>query len=126
MEPCTYQLGIHLRRPAALRVGALGCHRFPAGNYVYTGSAKRNIQARIERHRRADKRLRWHIDYLLSHPDASVVEVFLSTQPECSLNQSTPGEILVPGFGASDCRRGCGSHLKYLGTIQPFTVSSVS
>jgi hypothetical protein len=35
-------------------------------------------------------------------------------EPECLINRNTPGEILVAGFGASDCRAGCGSHLKYL------------
>ena len=48
-------------------------------------------------------------------PNASVFEVLevrRSTEPECVLNQRGYGEIVVPGFGASDCRMKCGSHLK--------------
>jgi len=113
-EPQTYQLYIHLCRSVTIRVGALGSHRFPAGDYIYTGSARRNIEARVRRHCSDTKKLRWHIDYLLHTSAASVVGVELSTEPECQLNQSTGGDVLVPGFGASDCRAGCGSHLKYL------------
>ncbi len=119
LEPSTYQLHIYLGRDVTIRIGALGTFHFPAGDYIYTGSAKRNIEARIRRHRRREKRLHWHIDYLLYQPDASVVDVTLSSQPECRLNQSTPGKILVPGFGASDCRQCCGSHLKYIAVSAP-------
>jgi hypothetical protein len=58
----SYQLWIALRRPLDIEVGRLGVCRFPAGVYVYTGSAKRNLEARIARHCRKDKTLRWHID----------------------------------------------------------------
>jgi Uri superfamily endonuclease len=92
----------------------LGEFDFPAGDYVYTGSAKRNFEARVARHLRREKTLRWHIDYLLDASGVSVTAVMRSTTGECSLNQATSGIIPVPGFGASDCTRGCGSHLKYL------------
>ena len=113
--PCTYQLHFRLAAPLSIVVGRLGEFAFPAGDYVYTGSAKRNFEARIARHLRREKTLHWHIDYLLNGPDVSVTEVLRSGSDECALNQATPGAILVAGFGASDCRHGCGSHLKYLG-----------
>lgn len=113
--PQTYQLHIHLPHSLRLRIGRLGEFTFPAGDYVYTGSAKRHFEARIARHLRAEKKLRWHIDYLLAAPGARVTRVLRSDVEECVLNQATAGEIPVPGFGASDCRRGCGSHLKYQG-----------
>ena len=47
-------------------VGGLGTFDFPAGCYVYTGSPKRNLHARVARHHSRGKRLRWHIDYLLA------------------------------------------------------------
>ncbi len=112
--PCTYQLHIHLPHPLRLQIGRFGAFDFAAGDYVYTGSAKRNFEARIARHQRREKTLRWHIDYLLAAPGVSVTAVMRSETDECSLNQATTGAIPVPGFGASDCRRGCGSHLKYL------------
>ncbi len=113
----TYQLLIHLARPARLRIGALGVYDFPAGRYVYTGSARRNFEARIARHLRRVKRLRWHIDYLLADPGAEVVDVVRSSLSECELNQRNGGNIVVAGFGAGDCRAGCGSHLKYWGEV---------
>lgn len=120
----TYQLLIHLNQPVRLQIGRLGEFDFPAGDYVYTGSAKRNFEARIARHMRYDKTLRWHIDYLLDAMEARVTSVVRAERDECEMNQAHPGVVLVPGFGASDCRNGCGSHLKYLGTLLPASAKS--
>ncbi len=114
VTPVTYQLMIRLHEGARIRVGRLGKFDFTAGCYVYTGSARRNLESRIARHLRREKKLRWHIDYLLNHPAAEVTDVRVFTAPECRVNQQAPGIIPVPGFGASDCRRGCKSHLKYI------------
>ena len=113
--PITYQLNILVGHPLRIAIGRFGQFLFPAGRYIYTGSAKRNIEARIARHLRKEKSLRWHIDYLLSANDVKVVSVKRCTEEECALNQRGRGVVVVPGFGASDCRKGCGSHLKYLG-----------
>ena len=112
ITPRTYQLVIRLARSVRVAVGRLGVFTFPAGMYVYTGSATRNLEARVQRHLAKEKKLRWHIDYLLTAPGVGVLEVRRSTEPECVLNQRGHGEIVVPGFGASDCRMKCGSHLK--------------
>jgi Uri superfamily endonuclease len=125
--PSTYQLQIHLTHPLHLRIGRFGEFAFPAGEYVYTGSARRNFEARIARHLRREKTLHWHIDYLLAAPGVSVTAVLRADTDECALNQATPGAVPVPGFGASDCRRGCGSHLKYLGdNSHPFRFAALS
>ncbi|SDI29119.1 GIY-YIG nuclease family protein [Propionivibrio dicarboxylicus] len=113
-EARTYQLLIRVARPLTVTVGRFGTFDFPAGWYVYTGSAKRNLEARVRRHLSAHKTLRWHIDYLLAQPGVAVREVRRFAEPECALNQRQTGDILIPGFGASDCRAGCGSHLKRL------------
>ena len=110
----TYQLVIRVYRRVEVTVGRLGTFTFPKGTYVYTGSAKRNFEARIARHLRKDKSLRWHIDYLLTALGVSVIEVRRASSAECELNQTIDGEIVAPGFGASDCKHGCGSHLKLL------------
>lgn len=112
---CTYQLHIVVARPRILDIGRLGRFRFPAGRYVYTGSARRHLVARVRRHLARDKKRRWHIDYLLTAHAVKVVGVALSGESECVCNQRVAGDIVVPGFGASDCRAQCGSHLKYLG-----------
>ncbi len=111
----TYQLRIRVEQPLRLSIGRLGEFDFPAGTYVYTGSARRHFEARIARHLRTEKTLRWHIDYLLAAPGVAVTDVVRSDVSECALNQATAGRVLVLGFGASDCKHGCGSHLKYLG-----------
>lgn len=104
-------------------MGRLGAFDFPAGCYIYTGSARRNIAARVRRHLAAEKRLHWHIDYLLAAEGVRILGTRLSARPECALNCATPGEVPAPGFGASDCRRGCGSHLKRLseGTLDHYS-----
>jgi len=114
-RPVSYQLHIAVARPLNLTIGRHGHFFFPAGNYVYTGSARRHLEARIARHLRAEKTLRWHIDWLLAAPGVRVSAVIRSKLAECVLNQRTGGTILVRGFGASDCRKECASHLLYLG-----------
>ena len=115
----TYQLKIEITLPVSVTVGRLGRFLFPAGRYVYTGSAKRNFEARIARHLRTEKTLRWHIDWLLAARSVKVVGVRRSRKDECDLNQSVRGRVVAPGFGASDCGEGCGSHLLYLGKLLP-------
>ena len=119
--PRTYQLFIEVKVAVRVSVGRLGTYDFPAGRYVYTGSALRNFEARIARHLSAAKKMHWHIDYLLSAPGVRVLEVRRSVEEECAVNRSTRGTIPVPGFGASDCRAGCGSHLKRLKSSQSST-----
>ncbi len=111
-----YHLLLHLRRRRVLRVGRLGTFEFPAGHYLYTGSAMNGIESRVARHRRRRKKLRWHIDYLLRA--AELTEVFAvptTRRIECTQNRwalSLPGAAIVAhGFGSSDCA--CPSHLVY-------------
>ena len=111
----TYQLLIELPAPVRVRIGRLGEFDFPAGRYIYTGSALRNFEARIRRHLSPVKKMHWHVDYLLAASGVRVRELARFAEAECAVNQRTMGEILIPGFGASDCRAGCGSHLKRIG-----------
>lgn len=111
----TYQLSIHLKNKVTLTIGKLGTFEFPAGHYIYTGSAKRNIEARITRHLSQKKSLRWHIDYLLNSKEACITKVERFTEFECVINQKTKGSILMDKLGSTDCKKNCGSHLKFLG-----------
>ena len=113
----SYQLHIHLNENIEIEIGKLGKFTFPMGNYIYTGSAKKNIDERIKRHQSSssDKKLHWHIDYLLNDKNAKITEVQKFDKEECALNQKTCGEIIIAGFGSSDCKNKCKSHLKYLG-----------
>ncbi len=115
-EPATtYRLILFVLEPMDVRAGGLGRIRLPAGWYVYTGSARRGMDARIARHLRRRKPRRWHIDYLTSDRRVLVVGVSRHREPECRLNRRQGGLVVVPGFGAGDCRSGCGSHLRYHG-----------
>ncbi len=111
----SYQVRIRVRKPVTVGVGRLGTFLFPAGEYVYTGSAKKNLGARVARHFAPARRLRWHIDYLLSAPGVQAVGYAVFDEAECDVNRKSPGTVIVPRFGATDCRSGCGSHLKFLG-----------
>jgi Uri superfamily endonuclease len=53
----SYQLVIEVPAPVRCVVGRLGEVEFPAGVYVYTGSARRDLEARIARHLRPNKKL---------------------------------------------------------------------
>ena len=108
----TYQLLIEVSRTVSVSIGRRGCFEFPAGDYIYTGSALRNFEARIRRHQSSVKKMHWHIDYLLAAPGVRVREVLRHTEGECAVNQRVSGAIQVAGFGASDCRAACVSHLK--------------
>jgi sugar fermentation stimulation protein A len=99
-------------------VGALGPLSFEKGWYVYAGSARRNLSARMARHRRKQgKRKHWHIDYLC--PSAGIIKtlpIMSYRNLECELARDLEklGGRPVPGFGVSDCAaKGsrCPSHL---------------
>ncbi|MDD3581315.1 MAG: GIY-YIG nuclease family protein [Desulfobacca sp.] len=109
----TYILIIIAQQPAVIGVGALGQVDLTPGYYLYVGSAKKGLPARIARHRRRDKKLHWHVDYLLSRPEFRIIEVWASdSRPECHLARVMLNEPAIsvprPGLGASDCR--CPAH----------------
>ena len=113
----SYQLFINVEKEIDLIIGKLGRFIFPIGSYVYTGSAQKNMNKRIERHLSKNKKLHWHIDYLLNNDAVQIIDIKKSEIIECSLNQKTNGVIIIKGFGSSDCNLCCGSHLKYIGKL---------
>jgi Uri superfamily endonuclease len=111
-----YQLIIALPKEYTIKVGHLGCFSFPAGCYVYTGSAQRGLNSRIARHLRKRKRMHWHIDYLLKFGRIIAVNRYKNgSLLECELNRRVEdmhsSKIVAQGFGSSDCK--CLSHLVY-------------
>ncbi len=112
----TYALVLHLQSEAEIPVGKLGLLCFSSGYYIYTGSALGGLDGRLKRHLRREKRLHWHIDYLLQ--SAVINEIWYAagtTRQECGWNRmaaALPGAVpVMRGFGSSDCR--CFSHLTY-------------
>ena len=124
-----YTLLLFLAKETTLNIGKLGKQRFPSGYYSYTGSAlgkgATNLKHRIVRHLRKEKRMFWHIDYLLADKNVSVEAVIVvetDKKMECNLNSYLKkikgAKVPVNGFGASDCKKKCGSHLLYFPEIK--------
>lgn len=86
-----------------------------SGWFVYAGSARGagGIGARIGRHFRRGKPVRWHIDALSNVAD-QITAFALPDGSECQivdrLLRSGKFEPALAGFGSSDCRR-CTAHL---------------
>lgn len=116
MNKGIYCLIIRLHQSYMIKVGSLGIYNFAAGFYVYIGSAQDNLERRIERHLRKEKKFHWHIDYLLAYGKVICVHTYaLEKNWECRLSQKI-GTIKnatapVKGFGSSDCN--CLSHLYF-------------
>ncbi|MCL7402123.1 MAG: GIY-YIG nuclease family protein [Thaumarchaeota archaeon] len=105
---------MNISRDTKIRVGSLGLISFPAGIYVYVGSAQNSVEARVKRHLNKKKTLRWHIDYLTSSEDVEpiyAVVLPLTRNYECRIAKilQENDSISINNFGASDCR--CKSHL---------------
>jgi Uri superfamily endonuclease len=120
MKKGAYLLYLDLPQSLTMQVGGLKKSLFPAGMYLYVGSATRCMDQRVARHRRLAKqkcgKLHWHIDFLLVHPDVQLIgEKKLGRSRECVLSQKIASRkgttIPVPNFGSTDCRAGCKAHL---------------
>ena len=119
-----YLLHLKLRGPARLRIGALGQRLIPQGDYVYVGSARYGIEARLARHERLARtkagKIRWHIDYVLVHPQCELWRIqSIPGAEECRVSQrfARRAGVVTPvhGFGATDCRSHCPAHLYRVG-----------
>lgn len=110
-----YILIASLNEDVGLKIGALGVINFKKGFYAYTGSAMGGIEQRVGRHLRKDKKLHWHIDYLLGK--AEIKKIFVKEtnrkSGECgaAIRLEQSGGVPIDGFGSSDCK--CKSHLFY-------------
>ena len=116
-----YALHLHVASPNDVQIGRLGKFSFPAGDYIYLGSAlgSGGLMARINRHVRGDGHPHWHIDYLRAIA-VLIGYCYLETKQrlECiwsrSLASLPQACIPVPHFGNSDCKisgRSCTAHL---------------
>lgn len=101
--PGAYALVILLDSPAA---------SLPPGRYIYCGSARGpgGLRARLSRHMRRGKPMRWHVDQLTEAGRVLGAWVFEGGD-ECALVRALSHlPVPRPGFGSSDCRA-CVSHL---------------
>lgn len=116
--PGTYALLLAANATTILDIPRFGRVTLPAGQYAYLGSAHGpgGLRARVGRHLRAAKPLRWHIDYLtITLPVMHVITVSSPTRLECAWTKRllalNGASAPVPGFGSSDCRSACPAHL---------------
>lgn len=113
-----YALLLHVKRDLKLKTGVLGRVVLPAGRHIYAGRAGRGLPARLARHRRREKPVVWHVDHLTRRREVVIEAVWVIAQKpdmECEIVRaglSCPGtRILIPRFGAGDCREKCPAHL---------------
>lgn len=108
-----YCVILEVKEEMTIPVGSLGDVHFQAGFYVYVGSAKKNLAARLARHQRKRKGMHWHIDYLRQKAAVvAVVPIRTTDDLEHDLAKAV-GDIAawsVPRFGCTDCK-GDASHL---------------
>ena len=115
MKGC-YCLIISMTKSEKLQIGHLhDNYKFKKGYYVYIGSAMNSLTARINRHLSDEKKMHWHIDYLLKSENSEIRDVLFNISDEkieCDLASKIAenGEG-ISKFGCSDCN--CKSHLIY-------------
>jgi Uri superfamily endonuclease len=112
-----YILFLQLAESKTIEVGKYGSCDFPTGVYAYVGSAhgKGGIAARLKHHLWDPQKPHWHIDWV--RPLMEWVGLFYETNPlsnECTwskrLSVYSGSQVIIPGFGASDCQQGCPTH----------------
>lgn len=109
----SYVIVSELKNKQKISVGRLGSFFFSNGFYAYVGSAMGGLTARINRHLRKEKKLHWHIDYLLKY--SSIIDIITGENNDGLKYQCHIARVLIKnldcikGFGCSDCK--CSSHL---------------
>ncbi|MFX1573878.1 MAG: DUF123 domain-containing protein [Promethearchaeota archaeon] len=118
----SYILVVYISKNTYIEIGALGNILFREGYYLYIGSAMGNsgsstLNNRIMRHLSfLNKKLHWHIDYLLNNPFSIFYRLYLiptNQNYECTIAKEILkiSEGFIQDFGSSDCK--CKSHLFY-------------
>ena len=110
--PGAYVLAVELAAPLAVTLPNRPAATLGPGHYLYCGSARGpgGLRARLSRHMRRGKTVRWHIDRL-TEAGAVLGAWFFPGGDECELVaifSSLP--VPIVGFGSTDCAR-CRSHL---------------
>ena len=112
MDSGCYLVLMNISKSCTVKIGALGDVEIPQGWYVYCGSAKKTLNARLNRHLRIRKGIHWHMDYLRQKAD-KVVGIPIRTQDgiehDLARGLAEMSEWKIDGFGCSDCQ--CSAHL---------------
>jgi len=121
----SYVLLIQLPEEQTITIGSLKAIRFPHGYYAYVGSAMGGFKSRLRRHLNDNKRLHWHIDYLLRKAFVnSIILCETTDRAECTIAQALSRQFdSIPGFGSSDCK--CHSHLFFAADEMKTTILAI-
>ncbi len=121
-----YCLLIRLENNCKINVGKIGIIEFKSGFYIYVGSALNSLDARLKRHTRKEKRIFWHIDYLLKN--AKIIDIIYAKTTErieCKIAELLFNNLKpIPNFGSSDCK--CKSHLFYSDDLEKIINTAIN
>ena len=122
--PGAYVLWLRLASAQSVTIGRRGAAQFPAGDYLYCGSARGpgGLRSRLARHLLGSRALHWHVDYLRRIAEVAgyfyISELSFTIPWECRWSHNLAGLhgafIPMAGFGASDCTSGCLAHCVWL------------
>lgn len=110
--PGAYVLAIDLSELVVVSIGRNLSVPLAPGCYLYCGSAKGpgGLAARLARHMRHGKAIRWHVDNLTEAGTPLGAWTFLGGD-ECDLVAALSHlPVPIEGFGSTDCQS-CKSHL---------------
>ncbi len=112
--PGSYGLLISVAGATTVKVGGRAPATLGQGVHLYAGSAHGpgGIRARVARHLKRAKTVRWHVDRLTNAHGVAVVLAFEGGR-ECALVAralALGGAVPAPGFGSTDCKS-CRAHL---------------
>ena len=110
--PGAYAMAIELTDKAAVSLSGRSPIALPAGRYLYCGSAKGpgRLKARLSRHMRRGKSVRWHVDQLTERGLVIGSWIFPGGDECEGVQMCSYLPMPIAGFGSSDCAT-CRSHL---------------
>ncbi|MHA1419516.1 MAG: GIY-YIG nuclease family protein [Candidatus Heimdallarchaeaceae archaeon] len=121
----TYLLFIKVIEPVEITIKGKSFF-LSEGHYFYIGSAfgAGGLSSRLHRHLRRNKKKHWHIDQLTMSMKCEIlgIGVFVGQNIECSISKKIAKLLssqAIIGFGNSDCKNRCKSHLYYLSNDFP-------
>ncbi|HUU79631.1 MAG TPA: GIY-YIG nuclease family protein [candidate division Zixibacteria bacterium] len=122
----SYVLFISLMKEVIIEIGSLGEIKFPKGIYLYIGSAcgPGGLNKRVNRHLAENKKIFWHIDYLLQNSKTEIMGfawILSERKNECKIVEKIKNSLIsnqfsqIKKFGSSDCN--CYGHLIFLKSL---------
>jgi len=113
----SYVLILENKNNFTMKIGKIGNILFKKGYYLYTGSALNSLEKRIKRHFSRNKKIFWHIDYIVPYKMKIKKVYLIRHNKEIRKEEELASKFLkisdsyIKGFGATDSK--IISHLFY-------------